>query len=314
MNKTELVKKILAAHKIAVVSHKKPDGDAVSSLMALVLSLHKLNKEIIAYTKIDISSQFPFLPGVLFTKDKLDARNIDLVILLDHNVLVRGEFQEELSKRKLPMIIIDHHPLTVNPDGLLYYIDEKAAATTEILFEIIGLLGVKIDKQIATCLLTGLVTDTNSFQNQNTTLKTLKLASDLLNNGANLSKIINSTYKEKPLSDWKLMGRALKNLKYIKKYNMAYAFISNRDLEELNIDKEKASGISNYLILSLKEAKIVLTLIEEEAGVIKGSLRTRDASINLNKVAEIFGGGGHRGASGFVVSGKISHQTGEIKY
>jgi len=64
----------------------------------------------------------------------------------------------------------------------------------------------------------------------------------------------------------------------------------------------------------LKEAKIVLTLIEEEAGVIKGSLRTRDASINLNKVAEIFGGGGHRGASGFVVSGKISHQTGEIKY
>jgi len=137
MNKTELVKKILAAHKIAVVSHKKPDGDAVSSLMALVLSLHKLNKEIIAYTKIDISSQFPFLPGVLFTKDKLDARNIDLVILLDHNVLVRGEFQEELSKRKLPMIIIDHHPLTVNPDGLLYYIDEKAAATTEILFEII---------------------------------------------------------------------------------------------------------------------------------------------------------------------------------
>ena len=305
MNKSELVKRILKAHKIAVVSHKKPDGDAVSSLMALVLALHKLNKEIIAYTKTDFLGQFPFLPGVLFTKDKLDAKNIDLVILLDHNVLVRGEFQEELSKRKL---------LTVNPDGLLYYIDDKAAATTEILFEIIGLLGVKIDKQIATCLLTGLVTDTNSFQNQNTTLKTLNMASDLLNKGANLSKIIKSTYREKPLSDWKLMGRALNNLKYIKKYGMAYAFLSSRDLKELNIDKEKDSGISNYLILSLKAAKIVLTLIEEDPGLIKGSLRTRDASINLNKIAEVFGGGGHRGASGFTINGKISHQTGEIKY
>ncbi|HBG81431.1 TPA: hypothetical protein DDW69_01175 [candidate division CPR2 bacterium] len=302
----KFVQEVRKSKKIAVISHKKPDGDAASSLIALALILNKMGKQVIAFTKTDIHENFPFLPGLLFTREDLNPEEFDLIILLDYNVLMRGEFDKELLGSKTPFFVIDHHPPHLDSEIESAYIDTTAASTTEVLYDVARMLDIGIDRQIATCLLTGLVTDTNSFQNQNTTTKTLQIASDLLNFGGNLQKIVRSTYKVKPVKNWQVLGRALTGLRSIPKYGLAYTVLTNDDLKKYEASKSETEEISNFLILTLKDAKIIMVLIEEEPGFIKVSMRTRDPKINLTEIAKVFGGGGHRGASGFSINGSFS--------
>lgn len=310
MTQAELIRKIKKSKSVAVITHEKPDGDAASSMMAMIIVLNSLGKKAQAFSSTDLLEQFSFLPGIMQIKRDICCK-FDLVLAVDYHVVNRGEFRPE-NFPGAQVITIDHHPVT-DEDNIEGFINTKAASTTEVIYGLVEKISMPIDRSLATCLLTGIITDTNSFQNQNTSDKTLKIAGELLNEGANLQKIMQCVYGKKTLNAWKLLGKALSNLQLNERYGLVYTYLTLNDLEKLGVTKDEIGGISNFLILSLREARIIMTLIEEEKGLIKVSLRTRDKKINLTKVAEMFGGGGHRGASGFKVDGKLVEDNGKVK-
>jgi len=310
MTQAELIRKIKKAKSVAVITHEKPDGDAVSSMLVTIIVLNLLGKKAQGFSSVDLLEHFSFLPGVMQISNEINGI-FDLVLAVDYHVPKRGEFLLERFGG-VPTITIDHHPI-VDKNVLEGYIDAKAASTTEVLYSLINKMKLPIDKPIATCLLTGIITDTNSFQNQNTSDKTLRISGELLNRGANLQRIMQWVYGKKTLNTWKLLGKALNNLQINTKYNLIYTYLTYNDLKYLGVTKDETGGISNFLILSLRDARVIMTLIEEEEGVIKVSLRTRDKNVNLTKIAEMFGGGGHKAASGFKIDGKITENNGKIK-
>jgi bifunctional oligoribonuclease and PAP phosphatase NrnA len=310
MTQAELIRKIKNANSFAIITHEKPDGDAVSSMLATSMFLNQLGKKVFIFSLADLLDQFSFLPGIMHVSDKVTGI-FDLVLAVDYHVPKRGEYSPDIFG-DTPIIAIDHHP-TVEIDRFKGFIDPKASSTTEVIYGLVDKMKLPIDKSLATCLLTGIVTDTNSFQNQNTSDRTLKIAGELLNKGANLQRIMQWIYGKKTLNAWKLLGKALTNLQTNRRYGLVYTYLTSYDLAKLGVLKDEIGGISNFLILSLREARIIMTLIEEDDGLIKVSLRTRDKAVNLTKVAEIFGGGGHKGASGFKIEGKILEKDGKVE-
>jgi len=306
----ELINK---AKKILLLTHKEAggDGDALGSLLGLSFALSKLEKKIYSFLDGEISSNFSFLPGLEMLDGEITDK-LDLLILLDFAELQRGSWngREKLIK-KIPSILIDHHP-----KGNLYNLstfkmhDQKAASTTEIVYFLIDSLKVPIDKEIATSLLLGIFTDTNSFQNPNTTTKTFTVASSLLSYGARIEKIAKHTFYEKSLGILKLWGKAMSRLWKNEKYDLLVTTLTAADFRECGIGEEGSNGIANFLSLTSSAESAGILVLVEENGKIKGSLRTQKEGIDVCKLASALGGGGHQKAAGFTVEGKLGYDKG----
>lgn len=314
-NYDQATKLIQKSNKILLFTHKDAsgDGDALGSLLSLTLALPKLNKETLPILEKNLLSNFSFLPGIEKLQTKIEDE-ADLLIFLDFSEFKRaGQFEDIKNLiKKSPSILIDHHPKGDLCQACSFSIcDQKASSTTEILYFLLKNLSL-IDKNVATCLLTGILTDTNSFKNPNTTQKTLKVASCLLSFGAHPSKIVEHAFYEKPFSVLKLWGRALTRLWKNEKYNLLITVLNSSDFQEYEgIDEEEINGVANFLNLtSLSENAGVLVLIEEN-GKIKGSLRTSKHNIDVSKLAKILGGGGHCKAAGFSLQGELKYKEGK---
>lgn len=242
---------------------------------------------------------------------KLTSRNVtfsdgdykyDLIVTLDAGDL------DQIGKlytgnleffEQIPLINIDHHTSNSN-FGKLNMVDSDSASTTQALMPVIEELGEGlIDADIATLLLAGLITDTGSFQNPNTTPESLALAAQLSMLGARQQEIIKHIYKTKRLSTLKLWGRILSKIQFDKTNKIVWSTVTREDFEETGSESEETGGIIDELITNAPGAEIFILLKYKDIGLYSGSVRTIDPKVNASDLAHMFGGGGHKQAAGF---------------
>ncbi|PLX20295.1 hypothetical protein C0584_06135 [Candidatus Parcubacteria bacterium] len=304
-------RKIKKAKKIFLVIHEKPDGDAVSSICAMIDFLEQEKIDYYAYCVSDIPENFLFLPHTEKINNAMpeDFSSFDLIIPLDCGSLSRTTLISEILGRKKHQKVIefDHHP-KVDSYSDIEIREVRAASTTQVIYDFFKKNRIKINKARATCILTGISTDTGNFLYPSTSEKTIRISSEMMIRGARLPNILESTWRNKSLSGMKLWGLAINNLEINKKYNFAVTVITKKDIEESGATEEDIEGISGFLS-NLNEVKGLLMLREEDDGTIKGSLRTSDDNVDVSKIANALGGGGHSKASGFKINGKLVHKN-----
>jgi len=304
----EVYKKIKKADNILVVIHNQPDGDALSSAAALIELLEQLDKKYFAYCYDSPPSIYNFLPHIEkidSDKKKLFFSQRDLIIVLDCGSLSRTGIAEEIKKRRSDQLVIeiDHH-IQVDFYADLSIKDSSFAATAEIIYYFFKVNKLKINKNVANCILTGLMTDTGNFLYPATNEKTIQAAAQMLKLGARYPVILDNTWRNKSLIGLKAWGRAMSRLRINPRYNIAFTVLTEKDLEENGVGEEELEGIAGFLS-NLYGVKALLFLRERKGGQIKGSLRTTRPEIDVSLLARLLGGGGHRLASAFLTSGRL---------
>jgi phosphoesterase RecJ-like protein len=231
----------------------------------------------------------------------------DLIVVVDSAdlSLLGSVYKEHVDLfAEVPVMNIDHH-ISNTQYGQLQLIDPTAASATEVLYswfmQVPG-FREKITADMATLLLTGLITDTRSFQNPNTTPRSLEVAAELLEKGARQQEIIQHIYKTKPLSTLRIWGRALNRIQMDPGGRIVWSAISNEDLSEMDANSKETSGILDELISTIPDADVYVLFTELEGGGLKASMRST-AAVDVSQLAgRTYGGGGHARASGFKVS------------
>ncbi len=307
-NAKKIYQALRAARNVLIVPHQNPDGDALGSACVLIHLLKKWNINHTVFCATDKADNLSFLPHVdrITTNAGIwDNHAFDLIVVVDSSDLTYAgvsKYIEELSPR--PTIInIDHHVTNENY-GDLNLVIKTAASTTQILYNFFKINNIKIDKHTATCLLTGLITDTDNFTNSATTVSSLTIASDLINRGGNIKLIKDIIFKNKTVNSLKLWGQVFSRLEKHDTHEIVYTYITKKDLKKHKVDMEEAEGIANFMN-NLSDGKAALILKEREDGTIKGSFRTTKEDVDVSIIAKKLGGGGHKKAAGFEVKGTI---------
>jgi len=233
----------------------------------------------------------------------------DLIISVDTpNIERLGEIAPSLDIfYETPLINIDHHPSN-EKFGKINLVELVATSTSEILvslFESLSKDNQIIDNDVATCLLTGLIYDTSSFQNVNTTPKSLTIAAQLVAAGGRQQEIVKNLYKTKSMETLKLWGLVLTKVNEDKENRYLYSSVSREELEKTGADESALSGVIDELLKSATEVDFAL-LLSERQGYVHGSLRSIAKGVNVARIAESFGGGGHEVAAAFRVNGSLN--------
>ena len=300
MTLSQIARFILESKKIGITYHVSPDGDAVGSVLALFNALKSLNKDCYIISKDTLSENLKFLKG----SDEITGEitepvdETDIVVVLDCGNLER--VSANLKEFTGTIVNIDHH-LSNDKYGDVNYIDSNAAATAEIVFELLNLMGISFEKEnsvikdIGTCMYTSIVTDTGAYRHSNVTERTHKISAILKKIGVDNTFIYQSLFDNKDFSRIKLIGKALSTMQLILNGKVALLEIDKNFTADLGIDIGDTSDIISYG-LQIKGVEVTLLLKEVEDGV-KASLRAK-SYVDVRKIAEVFGGGGHIRASG----------------
>lgn len=297
--------------RIGLIVHEKPDGDSVASCIALKLALEKIKILTQIISTDPIPKPFRFLPKVDSIVDNFFPSQYDILIVLDCGNLQRTGFPEKIINfaKSKPLINIDHHPKNdIHKISTLNLIDYNATATVEIIAKLIEKLKISMDKDIATCLMTGLYTDTGGFKHSNTLQNTFTNASRWLSSGAKLSKIIFNLTGQKSIKSLKLFGIACKRIKIQPNLNMAMTVLTQEDLLKTGAQVEEVNGIINQL-LALPNIQTVMLFFEINESYIKTTIRSNDFSFDCLKFASIFDGNGKKNAAGFTFTGSVVNGT-----
>jgi len=294
---------------IVLVPHRNPDGDAMGAVLGLFAFLKKIGHKISIITPNEFPNFLAWLPDIskvkIFEKEKKKTTEMlhkaELIFTLDFNALHRTGTQMEnvLKELKTPFLMIDHHE---NPSDYATYMfsDTNYGSTCEMIYHFIDKLGYsdKIDKQIATCLYTGIVTDSGSFKYPKTTSTTHRIVANLLDKGIENTKIHNLLFDNNSQDKLKLLGKALGNLKIFPELKTAYIWLSQSDLVAFNFQKGDTEGIVNYP-LTIKGIVFSVIFIENyNEQIIKMSFRSQ-GDFDVNVFAQkYFNGGGHKNAAG----------------
>ncbi len=300
--------KIFKAKNILLIAHNRPDGDALASICALMELLSGMGKKFTAYTADPAPAYYHFLPHIekiVNHKSEFTFADFDLIITLDCGSLSRTGLAAEISARGENQYAIefDHHPRIDSYSDLEIRYPE-ASSTAEILYYFFRGNNIKFNKNLATCILTGILTDTGNFLYPSTTDDTVKIASKMLLHGARFPAIMEHTVRNKSMGGMKIWGEAINNLHINKKYNIAFTVLTRKELEKYRATDEELEGVAGFLS-NLSGVNALLFLRESENGKIKGSLRTAHPKIDVSKLAIRLGGGGHPKASGFMLDGKL---------
>lgn len=313
MTLSQIAKFILESKKIGITYHVSPDGDAVGSVLALFNALKSLNKDCYIISKDTLSENLKFLKG----SDEITGEitepvdETDIVVVLDCGNLER--VSANLKKFTGTIVNIDHH-LSNDKYGDINYIDSNAAATAEIVFELLNLMGISFEKEdsvlkdIGTCMYTSIVTDTGAYRHSNVTERTHRISAVLKKIGVDNTFIYQSLFDNKDFSRIKLIGKALSSMQVILNGKVALLEIDKNFTSDLGVDVGDTSDIISYG-LQIKGVEVTLLLKEVEDGV-KASLRAK-SYVDVRKIAEVFGGGGHIRAAGIKIK-NISME--EAKY
>lgn len=312
----EIIDFIEKSQNILILSHKNPDGDALGSSLGLALALRKKGKNVSSHSINEIPEVFSFLPGIEIFGKEVEFVNYDLVILLDCAMFSRTGIENisSLAASFDRLLIIDHHPVgeLEKFGNMKYWIDENKSATAVMIYELLNRMKIGIDKDMAMCLLTGIFTDTGGFQHNNTDEDSLNAAAELMKKGPRIDKIARHIFSSKNVPAIKLWGKALSRIETDPGTGMAVSYVSKSDIEDAGARQEDLAGLVS-VINTVSDAKFSLLLTEYDDQKIKGSLRSEEYNgIDVSRIAKVFGGGGHKLASGFEVEGDIQKSVERI--
>lgn len=291
---------INSAQHPLILTHLNPDGDAIGSLLAVWHMLQNHGKCALAIALPPVPVYCSWLPGaeriIQYHHDMPLPDDIDLVILVDTATLNRAGlvYDEHRSLfEHLPLLIIDHH-ITNNGAGTLDLIQPQAASTCELLYALFTAMDVHVTPAMATCLLMGLMTDTQSFQTNSTTSAALHTAADLVNAGADRRGIVHTVYNALPAKSASLLGMGLTTLCF--EQGVAWATVTQAMLLETGTNDEAAEEVIRIL-QQIGEAHAVVLFKERYDKTTKISLRSQPP-IDVAQFAQHWGGGGHSQAAG----------------
>ncbi len=306
----EVVKGLLASpKKIVIIPHRNPDGDAMGSTLGLYHFLKYKGHQPTVISPNEFPDFLAWLPSsdtvVIFEKDKDAAATIlkeaELVFTLDFNHFGRTGEQMELALKDItvPFIMIDHHQ---QPDtyAKVTFSDTSYGSTCEMVYHFINAIGEGdiIDRTIATCLYTGIVTDSGSFRYPSTTGTTHRIVAEFIDKGIDNSAIHSLLFDNHSHNRIQILARALQNMKVLPQYKTSYTSLSQEELNSFNHSKGDTEGVVNYG-LSMKDIVFTAFFSEnKEEGIIKISFRSK-GDFDVNQYArKYFNGGGHVNAAG----------------
>lgn len=295
--------------KIVIIPHRNPDGDAIGACLAMQHYLQKKNHEVSVVSPNELPSFLMWMPSaneiLKFDKQNRQSKKAiqeaELIFILDFNALNRvgDDMQNFLNDYKGIYLMIDHH-LQPEPIAKFTFSDVSYSATCEMVFDFIDKLGDNelIDQTIATCIYTGIMTDTGNFRFPATKPRTHRIVANLMEKGADNAFIYNKIFDSNTYQNIQLLGFALSKLQVIPEANTAYFMLSKNDLKAFDIQKGDTEGIVNYG-LSIKDITLAAIFIEDEdQGIIKISFRSK-GTFSVNDFARnYFNGGGHQNAAG----------------
>lgn len=305
---TELKAFLTTPKNIVIVGHRNPDGDAMGSTLALKFYLEKKGHNCTVVVPNEYPDFLHWLPGSDSTyrfdwqnnQSQKAIQNSDIIFLLDFNALHRvgSDMQKTLENYKNDFAMIDHHQ---QPDDVTYmYSDTSICSTCQMVYQFIEMNNdlELIDADIATCLYTGIMTDTGSFRFRSTTSATHRIIADLIDKGAENDRIHNNVYDANSYNRLLLLGQALSNLQILPSYKTAYITLTSEEKKRFDFQKGDTEGVVNYA-LSLKGIIFAAIFIEDsDQEIIKISFRSK-GKFSVNQFARNhFSGGGHDNAAG----------------
>lgn len=295
------VQALAGAESVNLACHVNPDGDALGSLLATALGLRQLGKKVYptwGAAPVQMPPSYAFLPGVDLLVQPSELPACDLFVALDCGAAHRLGSVEKLAQSCEALINVDHHPGN-DLFGTLNVVVTKASSTAELVARLLLDAGVEIDKDIATALYVGIVTDTGRFQYSNSSPDTLRLAADLLSHGVDAPAIAQEVYESSPFGYLKLVGRVLERAALHEEARFVYSWIKLSDLEETGVGPDETDGLID-LVRSTRAADVAAMFKEQRDGAWRVSMRSKGRSVG--EMARKRGGGGHDLAAGFTTT------------
>lgn len=305
---TDLCKQIAellrSENSFLVLTHYRPDGDAVGSQLALAILLKNLGKKVEAWNDDEVPAKFKFLPhSNMVTRPPSAPKDFDVVIAIDTSTWQRVGTAAQRIGKKNHFINMDHH-VSNEKFADVNWIVPEAPASGQVVFDLIKRGNFKLTREIATCLFAAISTDTGSFTYSSTTADSLRTAAELVETGINVGEVCRHIYESYPYARLQLLQKALADLKLSHAGKTASCWVTNEMYEESGAKREDTEGLIDYA--RSINGVYVAVLFEElpEPNKFRISLRSKHPKVDVNSIARRFGGGGHREAAGARITGE----------
>lgn len=301
MTLDEILKEIKEAQSIVILTHESPDGDAIGSSLALKLMLEEIGKNpdviIPEYPRC-----FNFLPSSEKIKEESEIEKYDLAIAVDCGNFKRVA-QSKYFENAKKTIVIDHHGSN-NMYGDLNYVNPVSPACCEILVSMAEYFNIEMTKEIGTCIMAGIITDTGGFQYAGITSETFEYTAQLIRVGVNIPDIYKRTLGTRTKANFELSKRIIDRLQLLENGKVSFSYMTSQDELEVNAEPGDHDGLVN-IGKEIEGVKVAIFIRQKDnENVYKVSLRSEEG-INVSDICLLFGGGGHSRAAGALISGTV---------
>jgi len=287
------------AERVLIVAHVDPDGDTIGSALGLAWALRRRGASCTLACAHPVPQSFRFLPG----SDAFAPRwrqDENIIVVVDSSDPARiGDIYPAEGSRSAPLVVIDHHITNLRYGDVNWVADR--ASTSEMVLELVSAMGITLDATIATCLLTGLVTDTRGFRTRSTDAAALRAAVTLVEAGASLGDVMEAAFRSRTVKMLRTWGAALVDAHL--EDGVVWAEVSQDDLRRIDADPSSADGLAN-LLSTVREAEVAVVFREVRPGVVDVSMRSTPR-VDVAAVALSLGGGGHRQAAGCLLEASL---------
>ena len=300
----KIAEEVRGGHNFLLSTHENPEGDAIGSVLALGWALRGLGKRVEILVQDPVPEVLAFLPGVQEIIHQAPTEAFfDLALAVDCGD--RARLGEEFGKLKAPgkIINIDHH-VSNSYYGDINFVDPAASSAAEIVFDLLRIIPVPLNREIAENLYTGLLTDTGSFHYSNTTPKTFAAARACLQAGVEPWRVAEQVYENQPLARLRLLPRVLETLEVSEEGRVSHVVITREMLAEAKASPALTEDFINFP-RSIKGVEVAILFREVSPEKTRVSFRSR-GSVDVARIAEGFQGGGHRSASGCTIKGSLA--------
>ena len=301
MTLDEILNEIKKAKNIVILTHETPDGEAIGSSLALILVIEKLGKQADVIIP-EYPRMYNFLPEVNKIKIDSEIKDYELAISVDCAVIKRLAKKEYFENAK-KTIVIDHHGSN-NMYGDINYVNPVSPACSEVLAGMFEYYGIEINKDIGTCIMTGIVTDTGGFRHQGINAETFEFTAELIRKGVNIPYIYKRTLRTMTKANFLLAKKVMERMEILENGKVTFTYITSKDEEEANAEPGDHEGLVEIgRDIEGVEVSIFIRQKDNE-DYYKASLRSSEY-VNVSDVCLMFGGGGHPRAAGALIQGNV---------
>ncbi|MSU34495.1 MAG: bifunctional oligoribonuclease/PAP phosphatase NrnA [Pedosphaera sp.] len=298
----QIIAALNEAQTVCVVGHIRPDGDCIGSQLGLALALEGEGKQVTVWNEDPVPDKLRFLDPEKRVRKPVAGDRFDVVVATDCASFERlGRVAEYVGRRGM-FINIDHHASNTRYADL-NWVSPKEPSSGELIFDLCRWARWKITPPIANCLFTAISTDTGSFQYPSTTPDTLDTAARLVEKGADLGEICQQVYQSFPMTRVKLLRHVYSTFRMTHGDQTAYFWLRKRDYSRAGAATEESEGLIDH-IRAIEGVVIAVVFEEIDEEITRISWRSKNSVVDVNEIARLFGGGGHKAAAGARVSGK----------